>query len=564
MQVFGVSLLVVLSGLPVLLTGRRTAGYDWDWFFAHYEALRRAIVMFHQFPWWNPWSAGGAPLYADPQVSLVSLQTPFVLAFGTVMGLKLGYVAHLLAGYWGMYLLLGQVGGGSTPARRALLSAAWLGSTFVRFHFATGHYTFLQYLLAPFVFYAYLRGLDDRRWRVIAGLTIAFFVNASPHHIAVQALFLLALLAGYRLYRAEDRRRFLVDHAWLGGFIVVLCLPRLLFAFEYLGHFPRTNLEQPVTASLTLAKGFLLPGQRFTDRVDRGGMPAWEVSAYMGAGMIVLVAVLLVLAILRWRRGERERGFLTFMALAAGTLVLGLGPFARFSPYALMAKLPVLSALQVPTRWFGWTLFLLVLAVASVRRWPRGGLVLLAAAALEVHAANLLEKTPFHLPVQRRVDRPFDLYDDYPRPPIRGTSMFTAMQQGYGEVRAYEPLLGYDQYRRPTRRCGVNRGCQMVSSNAHLTFFSPHLVRIERRLPGPINLNLNPSSYWLIDGQRDPRKPRVAEPNWPFTIPEPSKVTTLELRPARAWTLFLPLASLLFLALLRFTSGRRPERSAGA
>jgi hypothetical protein len=551
LEIAGWSAAVGLTALPLLLTGGRTAGYDWDWFFAHYEALRRVIVVHHQFPWWNPWSAGGAPLFADPQVGLISLQTPLVLAFGTAVGLKLGYVAHLLAGFWGMYLLLGQLGAGHW--RRVLLAGAWIGCTFVQFHFLTGHYTFLQYLLVPFVFHAFLRGIDERRWRLIAALSLAVFVNASPHNVAIQALVLLMALAAYRLYRATNRRQYLLDQGWLVVMVAVLCLPRLLFALEYLRDYPRPELVQPVTTFAQLARAFLVPGQRFSDW-QPGGMPNWELSAYLGLGLVVLLPILLVRAIVH----RREEGrFLALFALTIATTVIAMGPFASVSPYALMLKVPVLKALQVPSRWFGWTLFLLVLAIGSVRRWPRWGCVLVAAALVEVHAANLLARTPFDRPPQPLVAASFDQYDDYPRPPGRGTAMFAAMQHGYGEVRAYEPMLGYDQYHRPTRRCGINHGCGMITGNGVLSRWSPNQIEVRRQGPGPIFLNINPGKYWVVAGRPYPGSPRVAEPSWPFVLDDAGPVIRAQVRPSRSYLLLLPLLSLALLPLLRFTGDRR-------
>ena len=296
MAIAGPSAAIVLAALPVLLTGNRTGGYDWDWFFAHYEALRRTIVLHHQFPWWNPWSAGGAPLFADPQVGLVSLQAPLVLLFDTPLGLKLGYLAHLLAGFWGMYLLLGQVGAGYW--RRVLLAGAWIGSTFVQFHFLAGHYTFLQYLLVPFVFHAVLRGIEDRRWRLGGAVAIAILVNASPHNVAIQALLLLGLLMAHRLWRSTERRRFLLDQGWAAGLAALLCLPRLAFALEYLRDFPRPPLEQPVGTAVGIARAFLLPGQRMGEW-RTGEVASWEQSAYLGLGLVAMALVLLVKSLRR-------------------------------------------------------------------------------------------------------------------------------------------------------------------------------------------------------------------------------------------------------------------------
>ena len=55
---------------------------DWDFVLDKFEALRRTILIWGQFPWWNPWSRGGFPLAAEPQIGAVSMATPLVLALG--------------------------------------------------------------------------------------------------------------------------------------------------------------------------------------------------------------------------------------------------------------------------------------------------------------------------------------------------------------------------------------------------------------------------------------------------------------------------------------------------
>ncbi len=61
---------------------------DWDFVLDKFEAVRRTILVWGQFPWWNPWCRGGFPLAAEPQIGAVSIATPLVLALGTGIGLR--------------------------------------------------------------------------------------------------------------------------------------------------------------------------------------------------------------------------------------------------------------------------------------------------------------------------------------------------------------------------------------------------------------------------------------------------------------------------------------------
>lgn len=63
--------LIILLGLvyyPYILTGSKIAfvNGDFDYFLQNYEAIRKTILEYHQFPWWNPWSGGGVATICQP------------------------------------------------------------------------------------------------------------------------------------------------------------------------------------------------------------------------------------------------------------------------------------------------------------------------------------------------------------------------------------------------------------------------------------------------------------------------------------------------------------------
>ena len=87
-------------------TRSRLIGGDFDYIAQLYESFRVSVIKYGQFPSWNPWMSGGIPLYTNPQFGLISIQSIFVILFGTIVGLKLGYVAYAFLGYIGFYLLL--------------------------------------------------------------------------------------------------------------------------------------------------------------------------------------------------------------------------------------------------------------------------------------------------------------------------------------------------------------------------------------------------------------------------------------------------------------------------
>ena len=78
---------------------------DWDFVLDKFEAVRRTILVWGQFPWWNPWCRGGFPLAAEPQIGAVSMATPLVLALGTSIGLRLAAILCIWIAVEGAYRL---------------------------------------------------------------------------------------------------------------------------------------------------------------------------------------------------------------------------------------------------------------------------------------------------------------------------------------------------------------------------------------------------------------------------------------------------------------------------
>lgn len=520
---------VVLYCLPLLRHLNNLGQYDWDLFFAVHEALRRTILTYHQWPWWNPWIAGGTPLFANPNAGLISLQTPFVLLFGTVAGLKIGAVAYFLAGFWGMYCFARRFK--AERAQAAFLSYVWTFSSFTAFHLSVGHYVFLMYLLVPWLVYLYARKDESLVWAIGFGFFIALYINASLHYVVVQSLFMLVCAMGVELCVRRLRARLLLADLTAGLVALVLSAPRLPLAIQYISEFPREVPQVPIEIGLAV-RAFVSPFQKITDATSYP-YGWWEVSSYIG--LTTLVAFALAWIASRIRVPKNQYWPTVWLGLAAaGTFVVGLGPFSAYAPYSVISTLPVFRLMHVSTRWFGWTLLFLTLSIAAFRDYRKVLIALLSLASLELflHHRPLLDPFKHSLAI-KPTNQQFEQFDHYQGAVPNSTSMYQAMLQNYGEIRGVEPILGYD-VNRPTQRCGINHGCTFVSSNATVTYWSPNRIHIRRQGTGPIYLNMNPSSYWTVNGQRIFRHFRVVEPNELFVVDDPSESIVLAIRPLPA------------------------------
>lgn len=522
------SLPLLILFFPVIATGHHVAGFDWDYFFTYYEAMRRTIVHFHQFPWWNPWVAGGVPWFGDPQVGLVSLQTPLVLLFGTVWGLKLAALVYFVVGFWGMYLLLRELK--TEFWVRLLLSYVWVGSTFVTFHFFAGHYTFLLYLLSPWLFWLALRARQGLRWAIGLGAVFGFFISSAPHYMAVQALVILAGWLVVEWLLADDKKSLARRLLAALGLGLILAAPKLYFSYQYISQFASDSGNQAVSSWRVVIHALAGSGQRPT-MPGFGHLEWWEYSSYLGLGAVLAYVIALAWLVAEAVRRRRWSLGLSFALVAVFLIIIGWGPFAHWSPYYLLTRLPVLKNMQVPSRWWGWSLFFMVLAISQLRRWRPLVIGLLTLAIIELAVTQpLYQIFRYRHPSILPSAQPFEQWDSWPAGVPGSSNMYQALISNYGEIRAYEPIIGRDAFR-PTARCGINYGCQLVRGPARLLSWSPNRIVLARTGLGPIELNANPSSYWLVNGRRQFVHAKVTEPDQKFVITDPAAQIIVQINP---------------------------------
>jgi hypothetical protein len=251
---------------------------------------------------------------------------------------------------------------------------------------ATGHAWHLYYAYTPWVFWAFdracrrfdaapaepatlaTRDTPLRRFAaafaelraarfgggpVVAGAAlVALMVYQGAIYPLPHSAFLLAV---YAVARAAIRRRV----APLGVFAAMSCLavglaaPKLLPSLEVMARFPRlvdSNEYFPLNA---LVQAFTAPGQ--TPATPPARVPQWGWHEYgLYIGWLPFAALFLV----AFARGEAERS-LRYAGVSA--LVLALGTFHDYAPWALLHELPLFASQHVPSRW----LYVAVLALGA-------------------------------------------------------------------------------------------------------------------------------------------------------------------------------------------------------
>lgn len=536
---------VIVWVSPFVLTGRKVSYNDNDYYLQLYEALRISIVKYHQFPWLNSWMVGGVPLFGNPQLGFLSLQVPLVLLFGTVVGFKISWMVYYLLGFWGMYLLLHK----SIKANKVmscLLAYAFIFCGFFAAHIPGGHYTFTLYFFAPWIFWLYFSHIDNRFGWVGLGLAISLLVLSSPHYAAIQTLIVLAvlipidILANGYIYRILPVLKSLI-------LMSILVVYRMFFVYQFSSDFPRATdlLTEPPLHFKTLLKALLFhPGMSIKVPDARWG---WgETTASIG--VVFLIVLIGCIVVFLWRSLKNKNiNTLQLLLLTAIilTLLIAKGDFGPMSPYAIMKHLPVLSQMRIPGRWLIWTVTAILCFIATINPSRRplvryGFYSVIFIGVVELWLFNFgFTTSPIILnPEKINTDQnQFQQYKGFQTSTVYDPAVFTGVEYLYestinnvGQIKAAESLVDTRTY--PTIRCGVNEGCPFViSSNAKIDIWSPNRIELTRTGEGPIELNMNPSNYWLVNGKRIFADYKVAEPSKQFIIDDPSQKIIIEAIP---------------------------------
>lgn len=566
-QVIGI-LLISAWCLPYLTSGNRIELGDFSFFAQAYEAIRRSILDYGQFPWWNPWVAGGVPLYANPQMGVFSVQTLLVMAFGAPMGLKLAIIFYTFAGYASMQLLLRKYFNIQVPMAVGL-SLLWLFCSFFVMHLPA-HFTFVWYMLAPL--YIYLT-LTVSNWKngLLLGLAFAVLALSAVHNPFFHLAFVCAAILAFRLgkllwqRKRQELRAFVLGLASAAGVFIIIAGHRVLMVFNNVNDFPR-DVVDPAPHLFVSILGVVVPYSLAHDlRFINHHLPApygfGEVTGTIGvfASLAVFIGLLFVLYRVwkKWKQISEFRRPLVGLGVGLLCFLIGLGAFMEFAPYSFMKHIPIFGEMRVASRWFiffdlAMLIFIGLMAqkgpARSFYRFIISAFVVLGVAELFLLNLGYQNRILWHNPVkptESTLEYPFiqtgqfgrlmtlpngvQLPDDGRMP--AHYREFEATLYNTGVLYANDALV--DLNTKATPRCGYEQGCETVlSGNAKITSWTPNKFVLERTGPGRIKLNMNNSNYYVVNGKRTTGV-RTAEPykDYYLDVSEDTKVITIEITP---------------------------------
>lgn len=526
---------IIIYYLPLLLTGNKEAPGDPDYYFALYEGFRKSVVDYHQFPWWDPWISGGVPLFGNIEFGLISITSPLVLLFGSVMGIKLSLMFYSIIGFFGARRLLHRYFK-TSEVRSIALAYVFAFCGFFAARASMGHITFPLVAYTPWVVYYFLYIQEKRAWIKFA-LIYGLFIDTAPHYTAIMTtdiLVLLFIIETFRLKISKSNLAFTITQrrerslALLkaAGLLLVVIGYRMYYVLDFYSDYRRT-LNVASEKFTTIQNGFLAMWgyPNYSTAPGRGLTWGWgEIATYIGAGTF-FATVLILIAWLHYKKNfakQFSRSIWVLLALFVIFFALGMGDFSRLAPYALAQKLPLFSDMRVATRWIFWDActVLLIIGAYKGKKYARTITVLAVLAALElfIRYPTLISRSyflpttqyrsataPFYQEKYNRVPRPGHTHDKaWQKKYWFDQNLYESTKNNIGEPFASDSLL-YKTFLGDTFRCQYfpdRTPCPfVVSGNAKVTYWSPNHLTLKRTGPGPIDLDMNPGRGWRINGQ---------------------------------------------------------------
>src|SRR5579859_2208872 len=350
---WAVLLAMVAWELAPMMEQTSTIGaHDWDQMESHRYLVRKTILAYHQFPFWNPYACGGHPNWGgfESGTVVVSPFLPAYLGMTLAHALRVEIAGMALLGVVGSWLLASRFT--RSPAVRALVVVAFAMNGRWALQISTGHTWHLDYAWTPWVLYFYDRavaadaslGPPRRRWTVLAGASLAMMIYMGGIYPLPQTVFAVGL---YGLLLAVGTRSVqpLLKGVAVGALGLALAAPKLLPILEVLSKHPRLvdSLETlDLSAFVAVLTSHDQEATSWHAGVSQWGWHEWGM--YVGWPVVIAVTAGVVLC----GRGTREG---PLRAVGLVLLVLGFGAFDPHAPWPLLHHLPVFQSQHVPSRW---------------------------------------------------------------------------------------------------------------------------------------------------------------------------------------------------------------------
>ncbi len=300
----------------------------------------KTVLHFHQFPFWNPYLAGGNILFAHPEVGILSPFFILLLIFGPIGGIKLQMLVCYFLGFWGTYKLGRRLD--LSDIASYLVSFAYFGSSYFALHFSIGHVPFTHFCFLPWFIYFLLKVQNNWKYIFGAGLTIALIIIGNG--AAVPFLYTLFFSGVFVIMYSVEKKSFLFIKAYIGSIIMGLLLASVKFIpmFSYLSQNQWEGMPNDFTPLALAFKGLFSFNQEIFQNVHPEQHWGFhEYGAFISPIVILLALIGLIFSLKKCR---------LWLIAAIFFFLFGLGNFFDISPWNLFLHLPGFSSIRSPSR----------------------------------------------------------------------------------------------------------------------------------------------------------------------------------------------------------------------
>jgi hypothetical protein len=346
-----------LRGLALVVVGTVLGAYAWWPMIANYphtpeedgryvyhqfEIAKAALRYYHEIPLWNPFDCHGIAMWDYPEAMTASPLLYLTAPFDTVVTLIVWNLAHVVAGFVGMWLLVRDE---LKLSRAAGFVAACMFSLAVchTSQYAGEHETMVTFLLAPLLLLLWRRAENSANAAVGLGIVLALMLyNGATYPLPFSGV----MLGLETLTRIRSRARFvkiLKAGALVGASALLLAAARLIpLQAELSSHQRALASENDVLKPNSIWMMFTLRTPQWRAHFNGQTYVFGEYIAYIGPIGVALSILGMVLCAV-------EEAWLAF--LAAALFAIMVGHFAKWSPWSLMhSYVPPFKNMRVPAR----------------------------------------------------------------------------------------------------------------------------------------------------------------------------------------------------------------------
>lgn len=467
---------------------------DWDQYMFWHEVPRITMLVYKQFPLWNPYGGGGNVLLAHPQSCFLSPFFLFPIIFGTVIGIKIHIVVLFFLGFVGMfnlarYFQISRLGS-------FLSSIILMLNSTIALHITEGHLEWAMTGLIPWIVLWFLKIESRRKYIilcVVAIVTMYFGVDAYLFVFVLMFLFLMAV--GLTITSTRKNACFLKHWLILGIFVFGLSMIKTIPMVEFYKHTPRikTGIVEKISPQIFGKMLFSREQKKYyeqTTLANRHGSlegeylrRGWhEYGAYIG----LFVFILMLFGLIGLRKSA------VFIPVFVFFCLLVLGDSAKPNVWEMIHSLPFLRGFQLPSR----NIIFLILTIATLAGFgfdrfirmfqckkflPKHFgiilglfLVVYVGADLMLVSRPILEETFTIPPIERDAEQIFSIRNnmlDINQRPSR-SDMLSMLRSNIGCFNSYEVMTlnkGYI-FLKPWDNNRLNNWYVKVSGHVHSSF----------------------------------------------------------------------------------------------